>query len=241
MFKGFQTKANRFNGFPNLNFQMNNEAYGFAGCTFWLDAAYGLNTQTDLAAVSSWISRIGDKKFVQATAGNQPRLILSDPNFNNYPTIDANQTSNARFMDLVNTTNLPFSSQFTIVIIGQAVTSATYNPVLGSSSLDNAVGFYSGFQVKGPFIYSSGTYDLIGTDPIATPMIVVVQRSKMIRNGVSVATRADSIINNFGSFNRLFRGTFGYLNGVLAECLIYNGEPDAITLCDNINSKYALY
>ena len=137
MFKGFQNTSSQFKGFPHLNFQMNNEAYGFSGCTHWLDAGFGLDTQTDLSAITQWNDKVGASKWVQLTAGNQPRLRLADASFNNLPTIDF-YSNTRRLTDSLY--GIDQSNLFTIAIVAKVDTANTSsNDVLSDSGGVNSL------------------------------------------------------------------------------------------------------
>lgn len=238
MFKGFANKSRQFNGFPNLNFQVNNEAYGFSGCTFWLDASYGLNTQTDLAAVSSWQSKIGGITFTQATAGNQPRLILSSTAYNNNPVIECQD--GLRFMN----SNRSFNG-ITCAFI------ANYDTLNGLNvlfSLDNQNNVYCGGSVAGPngFGVRRAAVYYTGTTENINPKICVISTFGIMVNEIVELSQTVNRID-FASST-----LFGYptsdattrLYGKLGELLFFNKDftqNEAIALSSRINSKYAIY
>lgn len=241
MFKGFQSKNRQFNGFPNLNFQQNNEAYGFSGCTFWLDAAYGLNTQTDLAAVSSWQSRIGGITFIQATAANQPRFVLNDPNFNNLPSVQV--ISTARFMTSV--LPITISSSTTFCWISKPDSNTNTDTILGSNAAYTILldGGSDNAAITGAGLYSNtGTFT--GTTEGTNPRIALFTYNNVYYNGVNEKT--GTYTGNNQPFFNLFRystTTFNY-TGRLAELLVFNYKmtPGQMqNLSDNINLKYAIY
>ena len=236
MFKGFSdsSRNQEFHGFPNLNFQMNNEAYGFSGCTFWLDAAYGLNTQTDLGAVSRWVDKAQNRLTYQHTAGQQPRLIASDPDFNNLPSIQFQ--SNIRFLDL-EPLDIPTSPAITIALaIKKNADMANANTIL--ESLGNAsvsikpIAVWNGASI----VMNSGVNDNL-------PHIVVITNNEIVVDGVQTVT-GNWIPSS--SFKRLSHNAFSR-NALanVAEIIIYNGNllnsDQCIQLSDRLNSKYAIY
>jgi len=246
MFKGYQdtSRSQLFKGFPNLNFQMNNEAYGFSGCTFWLDAAYGLNTQTDLAAVSSWKDRISNWEFAQATAGNQPRLDASNANFNNYPTIEFFDT--ARFMDSQRG-GLTINKATTVAFVAKYDTINTTNVVLGSQSVAGQMGLGGTLaSVNGPNYISTGSVISSGTTESTTTKIVIINLNEIVVDGVQefsggIADFPDWTCDRIG---RRVNTTAQQLRGHIGEILIFNNvlsSTDMVRLSDNINLKYALY
>lgn len=240
MFKNYQdtSSADQFKGFPNLNFQGSNSAYGFSGVSFWLDAAFGLNTQTNLGAVSRWQARVGGSVFEQATAGNQPRLILSDANYNNFPSVEAQD--NARFMDAP--FGIAFQPNITIAVVSKVVTQLSEVHIItngatatlgvtdgGSSAVYTGFGFRTALQ---------------GTTETTTARIKVLTGTNIIVNGVNEAT--GSVGSSIATLSRIFRldSALRQLIGSIAEIIAFNysmTSTDAIALSDRINQKYALY
>jgi hypothetical protein len=240
MFKGFQNnrRSNGFNGFPALNFQMNNEAYGFSGCTFWLDAAYGLNTQINLAAVSLWESRVGGFSFSQATAANQPRLILSEPTYNNYPVVQAYDSG--RFMN----SNKTFNG-ITCVFIANYDTLLNLNILF---ALDNANNVFCGGTVLGPngFGVRRATTYYSGNTENINPKICVISNFGIMVNGVLELSQTVSRLDFAAT--QLFGSPNGGLNerffGKLGELIFFNREftqDEASQISSRLNSKYAIY
>jgi hypothetical protein len=243
MFKGFQdtSRSQLFKGFPNLNFQINNEAYGFSGCTFWLDAAYGLNTQVDLAAVSSWIDRIKNIKFIQATAGNQPRLIVSSPSYNNNPVINFNTST--RFL----ASNINISSFATIAIVANYDTLGGRNCVLGNaiSAEDNLLslgGTVTGFN--GVTIGTGGNAIASGTTEDTTVKIAIINKTNIYVNGLSEYSGNTQIQHKYFRFVGQWVNGSNALIGSVAEIILFDSHltnDQCVALSDRLNSKYAIY
>jgi hypothetical protein len=244
MFKGFSdsSRNNEFHGFPNLNFQMNNEAYGFSGCTFWLDAAYGLNTQTDLAAVSSWKEKINGLEFIQQTAGSQPRLNIANAVYNNLPVVhffDAN-----RFMVSNNTALL---GNYTIAIVANYDILISLNCVV-SNSIGN-FGISLGGTITGANgvnIVNGSTVILSGTTEDTSVKIVVLTKNNLFVNGIDEAPNHGVIyaesIDQIGRY--INAGTGSRLRGKIAEVIVWDNNFNSdmcLALSDRINSKYAIY
>jgi hypothetical protein len=253
MFKSFSdsSRNQEFHGFPNLNFQMNNEAYGFSGCTFWLDAAYGLNTQTNLGAVSSWKDRIGGIDFVQATAGNQPRLVLSDADFNNYPSIEF-YTSVRNLVSI--TGGCAVNNKTTMVYVFKKINNSsatTYaNLLFGLTSTGAGAGlfprFVLGTSVTSGVGYSNGATAIqwYSTTPFDTNShIIIVNKDNYIDNGTALTPIGTYIINStFNAING--QGAQVQFTFKLAEIISINNvldEMNCIELSNRINSKYAIY
>ena len=249
MFKNFQdtSRSQQFSGFPNLNFQMNNEAYGFSGCTFWLDAAYGLNTQTDLAAVSRWVDRVRNIPFEQATAGNQPRLQAADVNFNNFPSVDFN--SNARRLQAGQTFGMPMA--VTIVIIGNRDSANTRNTALASSTTNNNEITFGGTQVgvTGIGVYNAASPVITSSIEDTAPHIALISSgtgdAEIVVDCVSQVTGTWLPAVSYDSIGQSPSvGTATGFIGKIAEIIIFNNKlssVDMIRLSGNINSKYAIY
>jgi hypothetical protein len=246
MFKSYQdtSTAGQFRGFPNLNFQGSNSAYGFSGVSFWLDAAFGLNTQTNLGAVGRWQPRVGNGIFGQGTAGSQPRLILNDVNYNNLPSIQSVDSS--RVMSAANGFRLN-SSGFTLAIVSKVNTALDVNVLLsvsvGAPYIDDGgiLSGFNGFGLGGLTFQTQSSFQ--GTTESLNPRIKIMTSSNIIVNGNNEFT------GNFGNnleFVNLFEG--GAANrrfiGTLAEIILFDytmTSTDAIALSDRINQKYALY
>ena len=245
MFKSFQDTSGlqQFHSFPNLNMQQATSAYGFSGVTFWLDAAYGLNTQTNLGAVSSWQQRVGGGTFLQATAGSQPRLILSDANYNNLPSIqsfDLNRLMGSAIGLRLNSTGA------TIAIVSKVDTSISFaNVLMGSSAgpyIDDG-GTGAGVNGFGIGLTFNSQSSFQGTTESLNPRIKIMTNTNIIVNGVVEFTgtlgRDLEFVNLFngGGSDRRYLGT-------LAEILAFPytmTSDEAIALSNNINQKYAIY
>lgn len=254
MFKGFQSKSRQFNGFPNLNFQVNNEAYGFSGCTFWLDAAYGTNTQTDLAAVSTWQSKIGEIRFTQATAGNQPRYYLSDINFNNLPSI--NYQSSARKLISNNSIGLLLNSS--IAFVAQSITLVSNAQISLMDALDTETSTNTiSIGENRTDTTGIGIYNRSSTSTMTNVISSNIQDSNahivVISSGASgtAAIYVDGLQITTGTWIPLSSySVIGRSNATtgnvwsIAEVLFYNrkiNSDEAIILSDRLNSKYAIY
>lgn len=247
MFKGFQDTSalQQFHSFPNLNMQQATSAYGFSGVTFWLDAAYGLNTQTNLGAVSRWQARVGGAIFEQATAGNQPRLVLNDANYNNLPSVEAQD--NSRFMDAQ--LGIAFQPNITIAVVSRVVTQSGEVHVITNGLANSVVssvidgGSSAGFTGFG--IRPNATLPSIqGTTETTTARIKIVTGTNVIVNGVNEAT--GSIGTQVSNMNRIFRldGVIRQMIGTIAEIIAFGysmTSDEAIALSNNINQKYAIY
>lgn len=255
-FKGFQNSKEQsmFQAFPKTIFGQANNVYGFPNCALWLDAAYGLNTQTNLASISRWQDRIIDKAFVQSISGNQPRLILTDASFNNLPSVQFQSTKN-----MGNAAMPAFGPQNqTFVLVYQKLANATgviHTTALvhgggtfafateardGGDGVTTGTRFYVGMFSVVPLapigqFYSTAIYDLL-------PHIVVISGVNFIADGVALSPTGTT----YGGFqiNTLGFSTANNSDQKIAELLLFNNalsSDDCIRLCNNINSKYALY
>lgn len=262
MFKGFQNtgKAGQFKGIPSLDFQMNNEAYGFSGCVFWLTASEGLNTQTNLTNISRWVSKVGGYSFEQSTAGNQPRLIVSDADFNNHPSVDFSE-SISRFITSIRTINLNPPQGLTIAVVYKKIADSTgtinINPLI-NNDVNFTIAGNAFIQLRAANI--SPTYGFgiaTGLPTVAPPLdsgindtaahIAIItggtSNAEIVVNGVSKVTGTWTV---FGAgWNRIgHSGSTVSLLAKVPEIIIYNqklSSTDMIRLSSNINSKYAIY
>lgn len=241
MFKGFQNTSRGFNGIPNLNFQMNNQAYGFSGCTFWLDAAYGLNTQTDLAEVSSWQTKIGNATYIQTTVANQPRFIKNDVNFNNYPSVEF--TTSGKNLTLPNSNYITLG--FTILCV------VKYDSLVAANSImrraDNGGGLYIGGTsagYEGPTWRSpiNGGVQITSNADSSNPAICVFTPERIYLNGsqtnTGTATGFNTGISTIGSSD--VNSLYGRLCEVVAFGYVMT-TSQIESLSANINLKYAIY
>jgi len=242
MFKNYQdtSSADQFKGFPNLNFQGSNSAYGFSGVSFWLDAAFGLSTQTNLGRISRWQPRIGREAFIQNTAGNQPRLILNDPNYNNFPSVESDD--NGRFMTSGSGFDLN-GGNCTLVIVSKINTGQRQNIIFSSTGgidwlLDGGSdGGYTGFGI----LFNSTNFQIQGTTESTNTRIKIMLTNNLIING-SAETPTGNISGYLRRYDNLFSNA--RYQGSLAEVIVYNyvmTQTDAIALSDRINQKYVIY
>lgn len=242
MFKGFQdtSKLRQFNSIIDNTFnQNNNVAYGYGNVTFWLDAAYGLNTNTNLGAISTWSDRITNTAFIQTTAGNQPILITSDTGFNNLPCIEFQDTSRR----LTSSFGIGLASTFTLAIVYKTTTltqTATLLTSSGNNSDISVGGTLSGFNGFG--VYDGNTPVMMTSVEDSVTHIAIVTNSEIVMDGAQKVTGTVSKYPNYTSIsnsvsNREFVGK-------ISEIIVLNkklNSSDCITLSDNINKKYAIY
>jgi len=247
MLKGFQdtSSQSQFKGFPNLNFQQSNSAYGYSGVSIWFDAAFGLNTQTNLGAVSRWQSRVGNAIFEQATASFQPRLVLNDANYNNFPSVEAQ--SNVRFLQSESGRGIKYNGNNTIVVVSKVNTSNNSNAIFGNntSSLFGIIdgGNDAGYNGFGMVVNTSVI--LQGTTETSTARIKIITNTDVIVNG-SVDTTGTNTKNVYDFIN-IFRNANSSqhnLIGTIAEIIVFNysmTSTEAIDLSNRLNTKYAIY
>jgi hypothetical protein len=238
--------ARRVGHIPRNKIRKTEYAYGFGGVLFWLDASYGLNTSTNLGAVSIWNDRVSNWSFIQSTAGNQPRLITSNASFNNYPTIDFYTT--ARFMDS-NRGGLPLSKSTTLIFVAKYDTINGRNAVLANSTNSGTIGLGgTGVGANGVYYSDVATGNIIasGTTNSTTTKIVVMTNSQIVVNGTQEYSGTISLFPDW-SCDRLARRaafTANQLLGHIAEIIFLDAKltsEECLRISDNINSKYAIY
>jgi hypothetical protein len=251
MFKAFSdsSRNQEFHGFPNLNFQMNNEAYGFGNVDLWFDAAYGLNTQTDGANISFWKDRIQNLEFNQTSAANQPVLRISDSDFNNLPSVDFNTTSKI----LTNEKGFVVSGTIAFVVkasgfsangnvlfsdgIGSGVSERAI--MLAGETTAKGIGVYNSSSITGvaSIIINSGVRDLL-------PHIVVFTKTAVIIDGI-IAASGPTLMQLYKTIGSILTTTGGrHSRAKLPEFITFKNQftdDEALTICDRLNSKYAIY
>lgn len=244
MFKGFQNKSRQFNGFPNLNFQMNNEAYGFSGCKFWLDAAYGTNTQTNLAAISSWTEKIQGITFTEATAANQPRYNSSNILYNNLPTIESQGLSRR----LINTTGVSLGK--TLAFVANYNTIINVNVVFSRyfTSITDPFGFFmlggTATGINGVAYRNNNLTYSTGTTESTSVKIVVFTPNAIYVNGVKESSSSsDFFIHGIQMIFANSTARSDSLQGHLAEIISWNDDytGSETIISDRLNTKYAIY
>lgn len=237
MFKGFGNKQQ--NSFPNINLGGNyGAAYNFNRCLLWLDAAYGTSTVVNGALVSSWQDKINSVQYTQTSAGIQPSYVLSDANFNNFPTINFTTAKALR-----STTSFALGTgTFAIVVRATANNQVSTNLILGNA---DTVGFSSGgatASATGYGFYSGNTSFTKTNVEDANMHIIVANRDFIIIDGVNQTSATSNLFFNFFAIGSASVNNF--TSCVIAEILIYDGnmiEADAIQLSNNINAKYLKY
>jgi hypothetical protein len=236
MFKGFNNRQQ--NGFPNLSFFGDRTAYGQGGCNFWLRADFGLNTQTNLGAVSSWTDYVSGINFAQATAANQPRLLTSSASYNNLPIVEFQD--NQRVLERIST----ISGFRSIAFIANYDFLNSRNTIMGSGTLSAIVLGGTITNINGVSVLSSSTITS-GTTENTNVKICVISENFIMVNGISENTSSNNLQNI--SYDKIGAGDISGANrliGKVAEIIGYSTAittDQALALSNNINSKYAIY
>jgi hypothetical protein len=241
---GHIVRDRRVGHVPRNGIRPTNYLYGFTQPYFHLNAAIGLDTNTNLGAVGSWTDQINNIEWTQGTAGNKPRLVLSDARYNNLPVVQFQD--NARRMNSIY--GFSFPQNATVAFIANYDTINTNNAVMGALSISLSQRFILGGTATGAngpaIINDSGTY-FSGTTEDTGVKICVMTYSNIMVNGVvewsGTVTPSLSPLFVLGGFRTL---TTNGLIGSLAEFIAYNQQlstTDMLILSDNINSKYAIY
>ena len=242
MFKGYHNSINSplYRGFPNLTFGGNTgTAYSFSRCLLWLDAAYGTNTITNGANISFWSDRINGVLYTQVTAANQPTYVLSDANFNNFPTINFG-TNLSRFLS--STTTFSIGSYTLGIIVRSTSVSELGNNIIGQNA---DIGFFGGgtnSNVTGYGFYNANSAYTKSNIEDTSMHIIVANRDCIIVDGVNQTSSTSPVTLNFthiGSNDGNYQACC-----VISEILLFDyvmSSTDAITLSNNINVKYQKY
>ena len=233
MFKGYNNRQQ--NGFTNLNFNGDYSAYGQSGCNFWLRADFGLNTQTNLGAVSLWQDYVSGFRFEQTTAGNQPRLLTSSASYNNFPAVEFQDT--ARFMTLINDS----ISLRTIAFISNYDTINQRNVLIQGSGVAVELGGTNA-GINGVSLLSNNiTLRSSGTTENTNVKICVISRNIIMVNGV---VENSSTFDIDSSFTQISIAGTGSLRGKIGEIIGFStslNQDQALAISTQLNQKYAIY
>jgi hypothetical protein len=233
MFKGFNNRQQ--NGFTNLNFNGDYSAYGQSGCNFWLRADFGLNTQTNLGAVSLWQDYVSGFRFEQTTAGNQPRLLTLSASYNNFPAVEFQDT--ARFMTLINDS----ISLRTIAFISNYDTINQRNVLIQGGGVAVELGGTNA-GINGVSLLSNNiTLRSSGTTENTNVKICVISRNIIMVNGV---VENSSTFDIDSSFTQISTAGTSSLRGKIGEIIGFStslNQDQALELSNNINAKYVIY
>jgi hypothetical protein len=246
MFKDF-SNTNQFKGFPSINFGMNKEAYGFSNVVYRFSSEFGIEVQNDNDPIERWMSIYGHVLASQPTLAQRPRFKVSNPLFNNFPTV--NFHDNARNMLLSkgvsnNETMLVIANMDTInsdwnAVLSNNVASNSWNVILGGGRAE-IVG-------AGYYVDTGTTNLLIGTSEITTPQILIITKTHVMVNGVLETTgTAPDILNRtiFNQIGRSFSYTSTALIGNIADIVSYGTKltlDQMYILSDTVNNKFLIY
>lgn len=220
-----------------------NPATGTAStCRLWLRSDLGLTADSG-TLVSAWLDQSGqgDSNRNAAAAGSaRPGYTSSNVNYNGRPTV--NFTSAAHRM-ATGVWSAAVAQVFTVVLVGRAISSGAngywYESLNGASHLreNNSSGL----------IAYAGTVLARGTTN--APAVVLVEF-----NGASTAVyetkrSVTGTVGNAGTggLTGMYigneTGSAGYLNGELAEILVYSGvlsSGDKTAVFDYLEARYAI-
>jgi hypothetical protein len=240
IFKGFQdtSRAPQFRGFPNLNHQMNNEAYGFSGVIGWWDAAFGTDTITNGASVNTWKDRISSR-VLTGVASNLPLYTLSDANFNNLPSIKFSGTKTMTF-------DTPFGlpSNFTLAIVYKiiALSSIRNSFMLTANGGDSPIGLDSassnGERVQDAFgnVFSASVNSTAKHISILSPTDIYRDGASVASGGTIISCDSGTQIGNTSSARQL--------NTDVAEFIFFGQKLSTTQMAElsaKLNTKYAIY
>jgi hypothetical protein len=258
------SKSSGFNGFPSLGFQARSRSqinlYSKDKAIAWLDASENLPQGTvNNSLIPFWSDKLFGTRYAQTNVALQPRWLEADPLFNNLPVINFDVGNKGMVSD--NLQGPPFAGNFTVALVYQALTMSNTGgspyPV-GSIFYDINFGIstrngFHGYCWRTNTRLQAGYH--FGTDPvppktasamaITTPVIVVISRDGFVGNG-SVLTPDFNNIINAGTINTLGSNNLFGTGAIMkiAEIIVYNENYDnsaCLDICNNINSKYAIY
>ena len=265
MFKGFQdtSRSPMFRGFPNLNFQMNNERFGLSGAAFDLNPLINkISSNADGASISYWTDDIGGYKYIQDAAASQPIYDASDANFNNLPVVGFNSTTTVCNLTVTTGAGIGISKASSIlcVVYQRAALAAGTNRVARitwGTDLTAAVGQGFLYDAQNAALtgkigmnYTNGSANsalLTNTGYDANPHIVLINNEKICVDG-AIATNSDNAGNYSTTAYRFGGVNSGTQSGhfILARFIVWEGygqQNDLFLtgLSDIINQTYAIY
>jgi hypothetical protein len=236
--------ARRVRHVPRNGIRVTNYAYGFSNAYFWLDA-FTLSNLADLDPVSKWVDKFSNYQFDQGTSGNRPRFIASNASYNNYPTVNFQDT--ARRL----TSTKPVIYNKTVCWIANINSYNVANILLASSTGTFGNVNFTGLGLGGSASGINGIYQDNGSAIIRTalvedlnPHIVVITPSFIMVDGVVKTTTNYIPAFTFNQIGQRNTNTTEQLLGDIAEIILYNielSQTEALLLSNNINSKYAIY
>jgi len=234
--------ARRVGHVPRNGLRVTNYRYGFGGAYFDLDARFGTNTKTDLAAITDWTDQISNITFSQVTAANQPRFIAAEVLFNSFPCIDFH--TNARL--LVSTSQIGLLSEFTIAVVSKITTINTNNNCILANATSNPNGRLSlnnttsgvGFGFQG-----SGTLQAATSD--TNEHLSIITNTEIVIDGAQVDTGAFSPQISFSSLGGTVAASTNQ-NSIakISRIIFWNtklSSDECITLSTLMNIDYAIY
>jgi hypothetical protein len=235
MFKGFNNRQQ--NGFPNLSFFGDRTAYGQGGCNFWLRADFGLNTQTNLGAVSSWTDYISGITFGQSTAGNQPRLLTSSASYNNLPVVEFQD--NQRVLERISL----ISGFRSIAFIANYDSLNTRNTIIGAGTTNAIALGGTTANINGVSVLSSTITS--GTTENTNVKICVISENFIMVNGISENTSSNNLQNiSYDKIGAADNVATNRLIGKIAEIIGYSTAittDQALAISTQLNQKYVIY
>jgi hypothetical protein len=230
MFKGFNNR--QLHGFPNLSFAGDKSAYGQGSCSFWLRSDFGLNTQTNLGAVSSWVDSVNGYRFIENTAGNQPRLLTSSLSYNSLPVVEFQDTARRLVSpEGVQSRTIVFVANYDLLTIRNTV----IQNVLNGNTIINVGG--SATNINGVSIeFQGGGIRISGTTENTNVKIGVITQNMIMVNGV---------VENSSTFDiDSTMSAIGPIQGKIAEVIGYTvplTQTQALAISTQLNQKYVIY
>jgi hypothetical protein len=233
---GFSRPTDMIRHLPSNKTRRSKYAFGFGGCILDLDPAYGTNTKTNGALVSSWIDQAIGMPFVNSAG--LPSYVSSDANYNNNPSLSFGTSGR-----LVANTPVGIHGGFTILAVAKVDIFQNRN-----TAFDDAGGTEVGLLMAGNNVgvsgigyYRGSVADVVGTTEDTAAHIVVITPTSIwvdgVKEGTSSPFKANSIARVGGATNASLRGTLARLV-VLDHAL---SDSEVPILSDNANAQYLVY
>lgn len=260
MFKGF-SKSNGFHSFPSLGRQARSRSminfYGKDKCGFRLDAGLGLQGGiTNGSLMSEWTDTVFGVNYLQPTATKQPKWIESDPSFNGLPVIHCDARTEGFLSDQLNGPAFGIGQTVAVVYQGFTVEGGGSPYPLGviygdwstyGNSRNTAIcyAWNTSHSVSGYYVGRDNPKKTSSDIADNLVHIAVISSSSFVADGSVLSLAHDYPIA--GGLITAIGGNGAYGPGgtfKIAELVVWNQDytdSQCLEICDQINSKYAIY
>lgn len=222
-----------------------------SGCVLWLRADLGVTIGT---GVSAWADQSGtgdsNKNCTQATGSNQPTRNSSDTAYNNQTTLSFASAS-SQFLQSGTWSTAPPTSAATIFVVGntdgtgarQAFTDGLSAATYGLWNNDNGSETNTVAFFLSAYLIKTGA-SLGSPSAVAVTCIAGSSSSAIFANAkTALGTGSPGTSSPTGLTLGAFAGGGSYLNGKIAEVIIYNsdiGSSNRSLVWNYLGSRYGI-